>query len=352
MTKVSIYRNACDPYGTTCTLEEILQNIKFGYYRNQVNIVRSRQNKDDYRKEKKKLPMFTASGVFSYRDDYIDRLSCYSNIIVADFDHFNSRNEALAFKAKLIQYANPLHLASVFESPGGLGVKALLLHDNKEPMEHTRLFQQIKRDLFPNTLEFDMNCGNLSRTCFVSYDPDLFINRDSGLQPYHFIPDETILINVKKERHQVGNTQKPFVHTDSQLFWHKTIDMKEKLALGLKRDSDLSLMDWMKRKWDVLFPEAYEDGNRHRSILSRGKSFCEAGILMENATHCLVQIFTRHGISEEEIVNMVNYCYNTSTDSWGASRGMLFDMRMKGRSSFLARCQYGDGCVATVESSL
>ena len=186
--KISYYLSAKDSQSTICcTLSEVLADIKNGKYQQQIDIVRNQHSIEQYKEEKKKLPMFAVSGVLAHRNDDLANLQEYSNLMVADFDHFATRQDALDFKNKLIQYATSLHLWAIFESPSGLGVKAVLVHDNSDPSEHGRMFLQIKRDLFPKTPQFDMKCGNISRTCFVSDDPDLFINQDPNLQPYNLL---------------------------------------------------------------------------------------------------------------------------------------------------------------------
>ena len=334
--KISYYLSAKDSQSTIyCTLSEILADIKNGKYQQQIDVVRNQLSIEQYKEEKKKLPMFAASGVFTHRNDDLVNLQEYSNLIVTDFDHFANRQEAIDFKNKLIQYATRLHLWAIFESPSGLGVKAVMVHDNLEPTEHGRMFLQIKRDLFPRTPQFDIKCGNISRTCFVSYDPDLFINTDISLQPYHFIPDSSIEVPKYAKRasnkYIQGSSQKVFTHTNEQLLFHSIIDMKERSGLELKRDADTSLMDYLRKKWDKQFPNAYVDGNRHKSILARAKTFCEVGILIDAAINYFVNTFGRHGISEREIIDMVNYCYNTNEDSWGQYRSFVYELRLSGK---------------------
>lgn len=332
---ISFYLSAKDSQSMIyCTLSEVLADIKNGKYQQQIDIVRNQHSIEQYKEEKKKLPMFAVSGVLAHRNDDLSNLQEYSNLMVADFDHFATRENALDFKKLLIQYATRLHLWAIFESPSGLGVKAVLVHDNSDPSEHGRMFLQIKRDLFPKTPQFDMKCGNISRTCFVSYDPALFYNTDQALKPYHFIPDYSVVVpkqvRPSSAKYRKGNTQTKFVHTEDHYFLHSLFDKSERLGLGLKRDADLALMDYLRKKWDIQFPDSYSDGNRHKSILARAKTYCEAGILVDAAINQLVNTFGRHGIAQSEIINMVNYCYNTNQDSWGQFRSFLYELRKNG----------------------
>ena len=179
-----------------------------------------------------------------------------------------------------------------------------------------------------------MKCGNISRTCFVSYDPALFFNTDQALKPYHFIPDYSVVVPKQvrpfSAKYSKGSTQTKFVHTKDHYFLHSLFDKSERLGLGLKRDADLALMDYLRKKWDIQFPDSYSDGNRHKSILARAKTYCEAGILVDAAINQLVNTFGRHGIAQSEIIDMVNYCYNTNQDSWGQFRSFLYELRKNG----------------------
>ena len=333
--QLSYYTSCKDVQGKVLfTLIQILNNIKSGIYRNLISYVRSQNSIEDYKKAKQNLPMFIASGIFSHRSDDINNLIQYSNIIILDFDHFTDEEDAIQFKNKLAYYSTPYHIYSIFISPSGMGVKAVMIHDNKNPNEHLRMFHQIKRDLFSKTPEFDMKCGNISRTCFVSDDPELFINLDPNLQPYHFVPDYSISLPSSSNRSQTkyikGSTQKPFVHTSDQITIHNRFEAIERGGLSLKREADMSLMDYLTKKWNIQFPDAYVDGNRHKSILARAKTYCEVGILVENATNNIINTFGRHGISEQDIRDMVNYCYNTNEESWGNYRSFIYRLRQEG----------------------
>lgn len=46
--------------------------------------------------------------------------------------------------------------------------------DNTNPEHHYNLFRQVKQRLYPRTDEFDKSCHNLSRTFFLSHDPEAY----------------------------------------------------------------------------------------------------------------------------------------------------------------------------------
>ena len=91
----------------------------------------------------------------------------------------------------------------------------------------------------------------------------------------------------------------------------------------------MALADYLTKKWNKEHPDCYQDGNRHKSILARAKSFCEAGILVDVAINNLINTFGRHDIPENDIKDMVNYCYNTNEATWGSTRDAINEFRRK-----------------------
>lgn len=186
---ISYYFNSSDSrsriyYNFDHILELIASDTKLS---KQTDMVRKQTTEKAYKEEKHRLPMIAPSGIFDYRNDDPTNLRQYSNILVLDFDDFGSHEAAGEFKERLIQYANPLHLYAVWFSPSNKGVKAAMVHDNTNPEHHYNLFRQVKQRLYPRTDEFDKSCHNLSRTFFLSFDPDVYINPEKDtLIPYHF----------------------------------------------------------------------------------------------------------------------------------------------------------------------
>ncbi len=310
-------------------LRLILDDIKNGKYMATIDYLRTLPEKEYKDRRKDLLPMFTVSGHFTHRS--LSGLSSYTCFLGLDFDKFPTNTDALSFRDKLIGYAHRLHLIAVWMSPSNLGVKAIMVHDNQDPAEHVRLFHQVKRDLFPKTPQFDMTCRDYSRGCFMSSDPWLYINPDTI--PYHFVPDPSVIIPKPKKQGQYtpGQTQTPYQHTSDELFLHRMFCEKEKSVLGLTRDADKSLIDYLDKKWRVQFPDSYQDGHKHQSILARGKSLCLAGVLVDNALEYFMSTFGKYGISESDIRNMTNYTYNTNSDDWGKDRAYILGQRLQGR---------------------
>lgn len=92
-----------------------------------------------------------------------------------------------------------------------------MIHDNENPDYHYNLFCQVKKNLYPRTEEFDMNCSNLTRTCFICHDPDIWVNpRKDEIEPYYFVYDPTLPYQCQRKRFiPVLKIMERFVHQSS-----------------------------------------------------------------------------------------------------------------------------------------
>jgi hypothetical protein len=275
-------------------------------------------NPDLYKILKKQyLPMVCASGEFSYRDSNISNLKSYSNILILDFDFdVPERSVIDEFKMKLIYYATALNIYAIWESPGS-GIKAAMIHSNTHPEYHSELVEQVKHSLYPNTPMFDMNCKDLSRSCFLSYDSNLYINPDPNLIEFQFYhnPDYTPSVNTKRQQNQrcVGHTS-AFVHTDKELADH---------SIWEKFCDDKKLMNMLIRDFNSNTPDYYQDGHRHEEVKRRATLYCKDGVLFDNAVWSLVGQFgpnSRAGLDELGIKQMVSSCYNKARGEFGNGR--------------------------------
>jgi hypothetical protein len=128
-----------------------------------------------YKAAKKKLPGFTFSGSFTRRA--IDGLNNYSKIIQADFDKLKSKDIDIDDLRRKIN-ADPIALFS-FVSPSGDGLK-VGVRVVTGPEHHLEAFLGMQR-YFESTygIRPDDSCKDVSRNCFLSSDPNIFINEDA-----------------------------------------------------------------------------------------------------------------------------------------------------------------------------
>ena len=196
-----------------------------------------------------------------------------------------------------------------------------MLHDNTNPEYHYNLFWQVKLRLYPNTDEFDKKCGNLSRTCFLSYDPDVWLNPNrDNLAFYHFVYDPNIPDPPEKDYNK-GYSSKEFKHTEDEMKLNSIFQVRWK---------DKQLTNYIDKLWRKEYPDSYKDGNRHKSILSRAKWLCLYGVLFNVAVDYLKATFGRHGIDKKDIEAMAINNYNSNRDNFGSKRNEIYQRRNNG----------------------
>lgn len=117
------------------------------------------------------LPSILFSGTFKMRTD--KDLETYSQLICLDIDEVsdprNLRKEIVGVP----------YVYSSFLSPSGKGLKVLIFHDCSDPSFHSQIYYMLGNELGLTTrtdLKFDNHCSNISRACYISFDPDLKIN--------------------------------------------------------------------------------------------------------------------------------------------------------------------------------
>ena len=173
-----------------CLMLDVLDSIKHPSPELKSCISQIR-NETDHNKQNelkvKLLPVFCFSGVFSERKD--DGLIDLNPIICLDLDDVKDLD---AEKERLKNIPSVL---AFFTSPTGTGLKVLVLHDLTDPTHHKALYNDLGNamGLIGRTdLKFDLSCSNVSRACFLSADPKLWLNRRP--MGYHFVPPTTPII--------------------------------------------------------------------------------------------------------------------------------------------------------------
>jgi hypothetical protein len=149
----------------------ILARIKEGKSREVVNAIRKEKNKEERNKLKSKLPAICFSGTFTKRND--NSLLDHSGMICLDFDNYDSNKSLMEARSEII--SSP-YVYACFVSPSGDGLK-VLVRIPKDSMNHKHYFKALQ-DHF-NSDHFDVTGKNLSRVCYESYDPIIYINENA-----------------------------------------------------------------------------------------------------------------------------------------------------------------------------
>jgi hypothetical protein len=153
----------------------ILERIKdgAGATKDLVKKIRLEKRKPERQELKKALPAICFSGTFNKRTDA--SLLEHSGLICLDFDGYAKQKELLQDKETL---SKNKYVFSVFISPSGNGLKVLV----KIPADaenHTHYFNSLEK--YFNSEYFDKTSKNISRVCYESYDPLIYVNDNSSL---------------------------------------------------------------------------------------------------------------------------------------------------------------------------
>ena len=127
---------------------------------------------DKYDTEKKQLPAFTISGTFKERK--IAGLTKYSGMLLADLDHLRAKGIDIGeLKQRL---AIDPYVYFYFVSPSGDGLKVafnVASGDENHPQSFLGMQRYVEATY---GIRPDDTCKDVSRLCFLSSNPDLWIN--------------------------------------------------------------------------------------------------------------------------------------------------------------------------------
>lgn len=201
--EVTIYRNSKDTSnGFVRDVNFCLERIKQGKSKTMIDWLRT-LDKKEYDKNKNQLPGVCFNGIFEYRSKA--GIKEHSGLCVLDFDKFENQQDAIDFRNSI---ADDDYIFSAWVSPSAKGIKALVKIP-KDIENHTAYFHSLKN--YYNHPKWDDSGSDVSRFCFESYDPDLFINENSKLWDKIDVPEvenlgnKTVSISIKSDNLIITN---------------------------------------------------------------------------------------------------------------------------------------------------
>lgn len=163
---ITIFKNVRDIKNPNfIEIEVALDRIKNGKSQQKIEAIRNSKDKKERSNLKSELPSVCFSGKFSERKD--EALLEHSGFVILDFDHIE---DVQSFKTELTLDE---YIYSCWVSPSGDGVKALVKIP-KEPENHEAYYMGIL-GRYP---QLDSTSRNISRVCYESYDPEIYIAQD------------------------------------------------------------------------------------------------------------------------------------------------------------------------------
>jgi hypothetical protein len=183
---VSMVKNARGTDPKPARADALIEAIKNGKYKKEVENIRAvfshaleTSNGDHVAAKKavdplkKELPAVQWSGIFTGRGD--DALASYSGLLCADLDNLDA-SEAIEARQKL---TDDPHVYALFTSPTGTGLKVVFAVE-PDPEKHLGNFLAVKQHVLAVCgLAVDESCKNPERLCFVSFDPQAYLNPDA-----------------------------------------------------------------------------------------------------------------------------------------------------------------------------
>jgi len=157
--------------GCDVDLFDVLFAIKDGSFRARVEALRSLKGDEEKCRElKKQLPHFTASLFGEARR--IEHLVEYNPVIVLDIDHIGFE-KAKRLRDGLFLFS---HVLAAFISPGGEGLKILVLADSRVET-HEQVFNEVS-DFYEKFLgvPIDRSGKDVTRCTFISWYGVFYIN--------------------------------------------------------------------------------------------------------------------------------------------------------------------------------
>ncbi|MGE0638118.1 MAG: BT4734/BF3469 family protein, partial [Bacteroidia bacterium] len=199
--KVSIYKNVKDTTGGKSTVFDLLEGIRDGRWKTEIEKLRTIADKEKFNQEKTKLPGVTWSGTFTTR--HADKLETYSGLICLDVDKLPEGMTLEDFEQIL---DNDKYVYTYFVSPSGHGMK-ILIRLSTEVKFHKEAFIALEHHFLKHyNVEIDKSGKDVNRLCFVSHYPQLIMCEEA--KPYDFffvIFEKCVEFTNKKTEYNEGN---------------------------------------------------------------------------------------------------------------------------------------------------
>jgi len=281
----NIFKNVWDKdCSNVVKMSSVLKAIRDGRYKEQVLAVREAKaigDKDSVKDLKFRLPAVTWSGVFEERED--DAIIVYNKLMVIDIDDITEKRlEKLKEEMKL----NPW-VYSFFDGPTK-GVKVLVFIDSDIKWHNYHAFIHLESAFMElYGIQIDKSGKNASRLCFVSYDPELYVN-----------PKPEVLHIEKNEGRDTfttlnkGDYENSSPSTDGKFVLDVCVKMVRKSKTG-----------------------GYHKGNRNNFIFVLSCLTCEFGISPEIALQMICARYPSLGYPETK--RTVSSAYKRSKHNFG-----------------------------------
>jgi hypothetical protein len=265
----TIFKNIYSKEPHYCPILELLERIRDGRSKDKVAEIRSALDKEKASKLKFNLPSVCFSGTFKKDRQDIDLIE-HSGYLILDFDDVSDLREV---QTDIISHR---YVYACWVSPSGKGLEALVkIADGKKHREHFQALQEV----FPLV---DRSGINVSRVCFESHDPEIYINAEHEV----FKKIKTIKQEYVKEQ----NT---------------------------KDESDIfkKLLTWLTNRND-----AFVTGERNTFIFKLASACCRYGIDQMTTENLIgLEFLSNSEFTAAESSRAIRSAYKANSKSYGSA---------------------------------
>jgi hypothetical protein len=251
-----------------------LDRIKNGAVKEQITLVRSKLDKKEKDIEKGKLSAVTFGGQFTQRSK--TGLKEHSGLLILDFDKLDTFDEVVELKTKL---SNSNYVFACWVSPSGNGLKCLVKIPKVKDNDLYANYYDAVYDHFIWVNEtygkeiIDKSGKDISRLCFESYDPDIYVNLNSSV----WVESNVTEVIEHNDIHQVT-----------------IYPLQDQNAIANR------LIEWFKKKFDR--------SQRNVSLFKLASAFNDFGVDEYLATSYLRQ-YEQKDFQQSEIIALIKSAY-------------------------------------------
>lgn len=251
-------------------IDDVLLSFKNKTNFKQISAIRKENDENKKASLKKLLMPICFSGEFSYRS--AKNIIRHSGFACLDFDDVGTFEDAICLRDSL---QDNEYIYSAFISPSGNGVKAIVKIP-KDIVNHKKYYEALC-ETFDSFL--DLKTKDISRVCFASYDPDLFINHNSK---------EWVLMKEYTEITIKNNYPKHF----------QIIDTSKKVDVIIK---------WFNKKFTL------NAGERNNNLFKLACGLNRAGLNKEEALS-LFKNYYSSGLEDSELDTIIKSGYKNTAE--------------------------------------
>lgn len=169
--KISVFNSANSTMSAyDLTIFEVAQRLKYNHKDEILNL--RKLSKPEYDEQKRKLLAILFAGTAANRTD--NDIQQPSGFMITDYDHLPIPEYVRIWD----KITSDKHTVIAFRSPSGDGIKAVIHIPESNKDEYRKRFKAYA-DYIQEPEYFDIKNSNISRLCFVSYDPDLYENYEA-----------------------------------------------------------------------------------------------------------------------------------------------------------------------------